>query len=56
MAKKSRSKKQAICHSCFVEGQFKDFNRVMTPMHRGYVERGNYAIYVCDKCVTKYNK
>lgn len=56
MAKKSRSKKQAVCHSCFVDGQFKDFTRVQTPMHRGHAERGTYGIYVCDKCLTKYEK
>lgn len=56
MAKKTRSKKEAICHSCFVEGQFKEFNRVLTPMHRDAGEQTTYAIYVCDKCVTKYKK
>lgn len=56
MAKKSRSKKDAVCHCCLTDGQFKDFNRVSTPMHRGDAERGSYSIYVCDKCATKYNK
>lgn len=54
MAKKTRSTKDAVCHSCLKDAKFKDLNLVSVPMHRGHAERGNYGIYVCDKCVTKY--
>lgn len=55
MAKKSRSKKETSCHACLTAAQFKDLNRVQTPMHRGFAESGTYSIYVCDKCATKYD-
>jgi len=54
MAKKSRSKKETCCHSCLNSAQFKDLNRVEVPMHSSAPERGNQYIFVCDKCVTKY--
>ena len=56
MAKKSRSKKETCCHSCLTEAKFNELNPVQVPMHRGFAESGTYGIYVCDKCVTKYQK
>ena len=56
MAKKSRSKKETCCHSCLKDAQYKDLNKVTIPMHSSAPERGNCSIYVCDECVTKYQK
>ena len=54
MAKKSRSKKETCCHHCLADAKFNELNRVEVPMHRDAAETNLYGIYVCDKCVTKY--
>ena len=54
MAKKSRSKKEACCHHCLADAKFNELNRVQVPMHRGFAESGHYGVYVCDKCLSKY--
>lgn len=54
--KKSRSKKDACCHSCLKSAQYKELNAVQIPMHRGFPETGTYGVYVCDTCLTKYEK
>lgn len=56
MAKKSRSKKETCCHSCLIDAKFNELNPVQVPMHRGSAEKATYGIYVCDKCLTKYEK
>jgi hypothetical protein len=56
MAKKSRSKKETCCHSCLTSATFNELNPVQVPMHRGVAEGSLYGIYVCDKCLTKYQK
>lgn len=54
MAKKSRSKKETCCHKCLKDAKFNELNLVSVPMHNNDPMTGFYGIYVCDKCVTKY--